>query len=97
MTDSFLLTLGLCRRAGFLMRGRTEVADGMKKNEIGDFFVSSDISDNSLKEAKRLGAFITVPYTMAQLGAAAGVKPMAIFGIKDRGMRDLLKSKLKSE
>ena len=97
MTDNFLSTLGLARRAGFLMRGRTEVADGIKSGEIKEFFVSSDISQNSLKEADKLGLFLSVPYTKEELGCAAGVKPMAIFGIKDRGMCDLLKSKLKSE
>ena len=94
MTDGFLLTLGLSRRAGFLLRGRTEVADGIKNGEIKEFFVSSDISQNSFKEIEKLGFFISLPYTKEELGRAAGVKPMAVFGIKNSGMNDLLKSKL---
>lgn len=98
MTDSFLLTLGLCRRAGFLIGGRTEVADSLQYGEITEFFVASDLSVNSLKEADRMAensnaVMIRLKYTKEEIGNALGLKPVGIFAVKNKGMNDLLKSK----
>lgn len=98
MNNGFLLGVGLCRKAGALLRGREETLNAVKNKEINTVFISSDISERSKKEVmnsvEKETEIISLNYTKEQLGYAAGVKPMAIFSVKNAGLMEMLVSKL---
>jgi len=98
LNNGFLLSLGLCRKAGALLRGREETINAVKIKETDTVFISSDISERSKKEVmnsvEENTKIISLNYTKEQLGYAAGVKPMAIFSVKNVGLKELLLSKL---
>ncbi len=98
MNNGFLLSLGLCRKAGALLRGREEAFNALKEKETDTVFLASDISERSKKEVMSFinesVRVISLNYTKEQLGYAAGVKPMAIFSVKNEGLLNLLLSKL---
>ena len=98
MNNGFLLSLGLCRKAGALLRGREETINAVKIKETDTVFISSDISERSKKEVmnsvEENTKIISLNYTKEQLGYAAGVKPMAIFSVKNVGLKEMLLSRL---
>jgi len=96
LANNFLSTLGLTRRAGALIKGRTEVSEALSENRVTEFFISSDVSQNSLKEITKMAQAYNakvykVNFTKDDLGAAAGVKPIAVFAIDNKGLLNSLK------
>ncbi len=101
MNSPFLSALGLCKKAGALVRGRDETFSAVSAGKINTVFIAVDISERSKKEViNSLGndiSIISLKYTKEQLGYAAGVKPMAIFSVGNDGLLNLLKNKAAHE
>lgn len=95
MTDRFLSTLGLCRRAGMLISGFDAVCDEIKKpknskNRVYGVITASDISGKTLKEVK----FVCDRYGVRLYSASANMeeiksvlgKRTGIIAILDEGL-----------
>lgn len=96
MANNFLSTLGLTRRAGALIKGRTEVSEALMEARVKEFFISNDVSENSMKEIRKMkqihnAKVYRVNFTKEDLGNAAGLKPLAVFAIENKGLLDSLK------
>lgn len=96
MESKFLATLGLCRRAGRMAYGFDMVMDALGKTKV--IFVAADLSERTLTALARNATGLTIektPYTMNQLAAAIGTKPVGIIGITEQGFAELLQQELK--
>ena len=99
MSDSaevkrFLDTVGLCRRAGFLITGFDAVKADLPK--AAGIFAAADISEKTLKEmrffAEKLGRqVVVVPAEKAEFSQVTG-KPTAIISVTDLGFAKTLRS-----
>lgn len=102
MNSKFLLSLGLARRAGKLLRGRDEVFAALHEGKAFGLYAASDISPRTARlieqEATRLGIASTpVGYTMSQLSHATGLKPFGIFSVSDKNFRKMLDAALENK
>ena len=50
MNSPFLSALGLCKKAGALVRGRDETFSAVSAGKINTVFIAADISERSKKE-----------------------------------------------
>ena len=101
MRSEFLSDLGLARRAGKLLRGREEVfaaAKPKEKKTAHGLYISSDLAPRTVKLVRaQAGEPVSVPYTMSELGQAAGCKPFGVFSLSDPHFRKLLDQALNKE
>lgn len=100
MDSKFLSTLGLARRAGKLVYGYDAVIDALHSAHL--ILFASDLSARSRNSVLQQAAAkniisITVPFTMEQLAAALGTKPVGIVGIIEKGFAGLLTASLAKE
>ena len=91
--NKFLSTLGLCKRAGFVINGFDSVKENIKKLKV--ILISNDISlktdENIRFYANKFDIrIIKTKYSKDQLGQAINSKPVAIIGILDDGFSKLL-------
>lgn len=92
MTDKFLSTLGLCRKAGLMIFGFDAVCEEIKKpgNKVAGVVTASDLSEKTLKEVK----FICDKYGVTVYTCAAGMdqiksvlgKRTGVIAITDKGL-----------
>lgn len=102
MSDKFLQNVGLAKQAGRLVRGRDETLGYLTDGKVKGAFVAADASERTKNDISRKcieggKEYRILPYTMEQLGRAAGEKPLAVFSVKDTGMFRLLISSLTAE
>ncbi len=98
MRSEFLSDLGLARRAGKLLRGREEVFAAAQKKTAHGLYISSDLAPRTVKLVRaQAGEPVSVPYTMSELGQAAGCKPFGVFSLSDPHFRKLLDQALNKE
>ncbi len=94
-TPKFLSNLGMAKKAGRAVFGFDEVVKATDLGHARTVFLTSDAADNTKKKVGRLcedyeKTAVTVPFTMYDVGNAAGRKPTAVFTITDKGFDALL-------
>jgi predicted RNA-binding protein YlxR (DUF448 family) len=82
LDEEALSRVGLCRRAGVLAAGRTEVSDAVAAGTVAAVIVASDLADRS---REGLPATAVAGPSMERLGIAVGRPPTGILGILGRG------------
>jgi predicted RNA-binding protein YlxR (DUF448 family) len=82
LDEDALTRLGLCRRAGVLAAGRTEVSDGIAKGTVSFVLVAHDLAERSREDAPQNAV---VAPAMDRLGSAVGRPPTGVLGVLGRG------------
>lgn len=91
--NSFLLTLGLARRAGKLLLGLESVEALRKPAPL--LIYAADASPRVKRAlAGRTDPAVTPNLTKEQLGRAVGCKSAAVIAVNDIGFADILRKKL---
>jgi len=81
LDEALTEALGLCRRAGVLAPGRTEVRDARARGELAFVLHASDLAERSREgEPDALSA-----PTMERMGQAVGRGPTGVIGVTGRG------------
>lgn len=98
-TPKFLTDLGLAKRAGRVCFGYDEVEKRVELNEARRVYITSDAASNTEKRVTRMceyyGVELTkIPFTVFDIGVAAGRKPTAVFAVVDKGFEMLLNKSL---
>lgn len=94
-TPKFLNDLGMAKKAGRAVFGFDEVVKNVDMGVARTIYLTSDAANNTQKKVTRLCAdyeknMVTVPFTMYDIGNAAGRKPTAVFTVTDKGFDALL-------
>ena len=97
--NKFLSNLGLAKRANKIIFGFDEVVKCVDMGKAYTVFVTSDASSNTLRRIQNVIReydikVTTVPFTMYDIGDAAGRKPTAVFTVTDKGFDQLLHKSL---
>ena len=101
MTDRFLGTLGICRKAGKCILGYTKTEESVKANKVFAIFIASDISPKTEKELRYLTrdkeiSVVKTHYSMFEISNRVGMKT-GIVAIEDDGFATALIEKYKGE
>lgn len=94
-TPKFLNDLGMAKKAGRAVFGFDEVVKHMDLGSARTVYITADAAENTRKKVVRLCndyemAPVTVPFTIYDIGNAAGRKPTAVFTVTDKGFDKLL-------
>ncbi len=100
MNDSFLSSLGICKRAGKLVFGFETIKTAMQKGQAVLVFTAQDLSEKTKKELRYLCSQMDVElfetdYDMQSLGSSIGKKTGTI-AVTDEGLAKMVKNKLVS-
>ena len=88
--------LGLARRAGSLKAGTELVIDSMRRGKALRIYISSQVSEATLKKLKDKSAFYNVPaeiidLSMDELAQRVGfTRPTAAVSLTDKNFLDLI-------
>ena len=94
ISEQFLPTLGLAKRAGKLVIGWDRISE--YKGDICLIVVSCDASERTKKNASGKSECVLTDIDMSHLGSALGIKRAALVAVTDSGFANLLKRKLNS-
>lgn len=97
--DKALAFIGLAKKAGLLAIGADATAQATKKQKAVLIITSSDASDRSKNNAKKLAAlanikYMSVSYTMQELGTTAGCGAPGTIAFLDSGFAESFAKKL---
>ena len=92
ISEQFLTTLGLAKRAGKLVIGWDRISE--YKGDIRLIIVSCDASERTRKNAAGKAECVLTDIDMTLLGSALGIKRAALVAVTDSGFADLLIRKL---
>ena len=100
MNDSFLSSLGICKRAGKLVFGFETIKTAMQKGQAVLVFTARDLSQKTTKELRYLCSqmdveIIETDYDMQSLGSSIGKKTGTI-AVTDEGLAEMAKKKFVS-
>ena len=101
-TDKIANALGLARKAGALRAGTELVIDSMRKKKACIVYISSDVSEATLKKIKDKAAFYKVQaeilnLTMDELAHRVGfLRPTAAVSLTDKNFLKLIEKINKS-
>ena len=88
-----LAVLGMAKKAGLLAVGSEAAAHAARRGEAKLIITASDASEASVRRAKANAEsndvkFITVPFTMFELGTTAGRGSPGTIAFLDKGLAD---------
>ena len=88
-----LSVLGMAKKAGLLAVGSEAAANAARRGEAKLIITASDASDASVRRAKSNAdangiKFLTVPFTMFELGSTAGRGSPGTIAFLDKGLAD---------
>jgi len=95
-TEKILSVLGLARKAGAITAGTELVIDSMRRGKARLVYISSEVSDGTLKKLKDKAAFYKVraevlDATMDELAHRVGfLRPTAAVSLTDRNFLKLI-------
>ena len=97
--DRSLALLGMAKKAGKLAVGGDAASIAARRGEAVLIITASDASDGSARRAKTNAdsngvEYITVPYTMFELGNTAGRGSPGTIAFLDKGLADGFKKRL---